>query len=289
MAQESIFIGSYDNDPAADSLRVAFGKCNHNFTELYSTVASSGVTSVAITMPTGFTVNGSPITSTGTFAITTALSGVIKGTGSGFAAAVPDTDYLTPTGSGAGLTGITKSQVGLGNVENTALSTWTGSSNISTVGTINTGAWQGNSIDVIRGGTGQSSYTQGDLLYADTSSSLAKLAKNSSSSRYLSNTGLNNNPAWAQVSLSDGVSGILPEANGGAGAINGILKANGSGLTTAATAGTDYLNPATGFTRVAAPLTAVSTGTAGQMAFDSGFLYVCTATDTWVRTALTTW
>lgn len=40
---------------------------------------------------------------------------------------------------------------------------------------------------------------------------------------------------------------------------------------------------------VAAPATATSTGTAGQIAFDSSFFYVCTATNTWVRAALATW
>lgn len=37
------------------------------------------------------------------------------------------------------------------------------------------------------------------------------------------------------------------------------------------------------------PATAASTGTAGQIAYDGSFLYVCVATDTWVRAALTTW
>lgn len=39
------------------------------------------------------------------------------------------------------------------------------------------------------------------------------------------------------------LTGIIPAANGGAGTINGILKANGSGLVSQATAGTDYLTP----------------------------------------------
>ncbi len=43
--------------------------------------------------------------------------------------------------------GIAKSKVGLGNVENTALSTWTGSANISQVGTITSGVWSGTSIN----------------------------------------------------------------------------------------------------------------------------------------------
>lgn len=41
---------------------------------------------------------------------------------------------------------VTKSQVGLGSVENTALSTWSGSANINTVGTVGTGVWQGTAI-----------------------------------------------------------------------------------------------------------------------------------------------
>jgi hypothetical protein len=40
-----------------------------------------------------------------------------------------------------------KSDVGLGSVENTALSTWAGTANITTVGTIVTGVWHGTAID----------------------------------------------------------------------------------------------------------------------------------------------
>ena len=49
---------------------------------------------------------------------------------------------------------VTKTNVGLGNVENTKLSTWTGSSNITTVGTISSGTWNGSAIPVANGGTG---------------------------------------------------------------------------------------------------------------------------------------
>jgi len=69
-----------------------------------------------------------------------AVSGILKANGSGaVSAAVAGTDYLTPTGSAANLTGLTKSQVGLGNVENTALTTWTGSTAITTLGIVTTG------------------------------------------------------------------------------------------------------------------------------------------------------
>jgi len=49
------------------------------------------VTSVGLTMPSGFTVGGSPVTGSGTLAVTTALNGLLKGNGSGFTtAAVSD-------------------------------------------------------------------------------------------------------------------------------------------------------------------------------------------------------
>lgn len=51
----------------------------------------------------------------------------------------------TPNSAKGELT-LTKAMVGLGNVENTALSTWTGSSKITTLGTITSGTWNGTAI-----------------------------------------------------------------------------------------------------------------------------------------------
>lgn len=42
-------------------------------------------------------------------------------------------------------------------------------------------------------------------------------------------------------------------------------------------------------TLVSVPASATATGTAGQIAYDSGFIYVCTAANTWVRVPLATW
>ncbi|MBA7546714.1 hypothetical protein ES705_39109 [subsurface metagenome] len=82
------------------------------------------------------------------FAATTSaeLAGVISNeTGSGLLVYGTSPNITTPTG-------IVKGDVGLGNVENTTLSTWTGSENITTIGTIGTGTWQGSIIDHERGG-----------------------------------------------------------------------------------------------------------------------------------------
>jgi|TARA_R110002012_G_scaffold146946_1_gene305338 hypothetical protein len=69
-------------------------------------------------------------------------------------------------------------------------------------------------------GTGHvfDSQAQGDIMYADSATVLKNLAKDANSTRVLTNTGTNNNPAWAQVTLTTGVTGTLPVANGGTGA-----------------------------------------------------------------------
>lgn len=69
--------------------------------------------------------------------------------------------------------------------------------------------WTGQ-LGVTRGGTGLASVAQGDILYSDASNSLVTLAKNTNATRYLSNTGASNNPAWAQIDLTNGVTGSLP-------------------------------------------------------------------------------
>ena len=61
-----------------------------------------------------------------------------------------------------------KTDIGLGNVEDTALSTWAGSTNVTTLGTIATGTWEGTTVAVDQGGTGQTSYTNGQLLIGNT-------------------------------------------------------------------------------------------------------------------------
>ena len=54
---------------------------------------------------------------------------------------------------------------------------------------------------------------QGDILFGLEDDMLSKLAKDENQTRYLSNTGENNNPAWTQVDLSNGVTGNLSVSN----------------------------------------------------------------------------
>lgn len=64
----------------------------------------------------------------------------------GNAATVTNGVYTTESYSDPSWLTISKSKVGLGNVENTALSTWVGSTSITTLGTISSGTWNGSSI-----------------------------------------------------------------------------------------------------------------------------------------------
>jgi len=88
-------------------------------------------------------------------------------------------------------------------------------------------------------GTGHvfESQAQGDVLYATSTTVLSRLAKDANSTRVLTNTGTNNNPAWAQVTLTTGVTGTLPVGNGGSGATSltdgGILLGSGTAAVTA--------------------------------------------------------
>lgn len=68
-------------------------------------------------------------------------------------------------------------------------------------------------LTVPDGGTGLTSLNQGDLIYGSAANTFSALAKDANATRYLSNTGASNNPAWAQVDLSNGVTGNLPVTN----------------------------------------------------------------------------
>jgi hypothetical protein len=91
--------------------------------------------------------------------------------------------------------------------------------------------WTGN-LATTRGGTGLTTYTQGDILYSSAADTLAKLAKDTNATRYLSNTGSSNNPAWAQVNLANGVTGTLTVPNGGSGVASATAYAVLCGGTT---------------------------------------------------------
>jgi hypothetical protein len=108
------------------------------------------------------------------------------------------------------------------------------------------------------GGTGQTSYAVGDLIYADTTTSLAKLADVAVGNALISG-GVGSAPSYGKIGLATHVDGTLPVVNGG----TGVTSSTGTGsvvlsssptLTTpalgtpSALVGTNITGTATAFT-----------------------------------------
>lgn len=162
------------------------------------------VTSVGLSMPTGFTVTNSPVTGAGTLTVTTTLNGVLKGNGSGFTTAVSGTDYA-PATSG---TSILKGN-GSG-----------GFSNASS-GTDYAPATSGASI--LKGNNlGGFQNAQANVDYQQVINVTGILKGSGSGLVAAAASGIDYAPATAGTS---------------------ILKGNGSGGFTQATSGTDYVPP----------------------------------------------
>lgn len=159
---------------------------------------------------------------------------------------------------GTGLTSVstllnsntTKSDVGLGSVENTALSTFTGTSNITTVGTISTGVWGGTAI-------AYSALSGKPVL-----GTAAALNVGTSANNIVQLSGLGSMPAVSGSALtglnaSNFTSGTLAVARGGTGSATapmvGVVTAADAaaartvlGLGTAATSATGDFSPVAG-------------------------------------------
>lgn len=98
-------------------------------------------------------------------------------------------------------------------------STYAGQTSITTVGTIGTGTWQGTAVGTAYGGTGQTTYTDGQLLIGNTAGGLTKATLT----------------AGTGVSVTNG-NGAITIANTGV----VTLASSGSTITVSSTGGTDY-------------------------------------------------
>lgn len=124
-------------------------------TKSYVDTSAGSVTNVSVVSANGF--SGTVATSSTTPAITlaTTITGILKGNGTSISAATSGTDYVIPSGTVSNVTG---------------------------------------TVSEIHGGTNQTTYTTGDLLYASASNTLSKLSIGSSGQILKVVTG---NPAWA--------------------------------------------------------------------------------------------
>jgi hypothetical protein len=137
------------------------------------------------------------------------------------------------TGSGVGIT--TTINIGTNN----------GGTTINLNGTVTLSS----ALSAANGGTGQSSYTTGDLLYASSSSALSKLADVATGNALISG-GVGAAPSWGKIDLATHISGTLSPANGGTGVANNAastLTISGNFATTLTVSGTTGVTlPTTG-------------------------------------------
>jgi hypothetical protein len=87
---------------------------------------------------------------------------------------------------------------------------------VTGVGTLTAGTWNATTIGAAYGGTGLTSYAVGDLVYADTTTSLAKLADVAVGNALISG-GVGAAPSYGKIGLATHVDGTLPIVNGGTG------------------------------------------------------------------------
>jgi hypothetical protein len=98
-------------------------------------------------------------------------------------------------------------------------------------------------ITAAKGGTGQTVYVVGDLLYASTTTALSKLADVATGSALISG-GVGVAPSYGKIGLTTHVSGVLPVANGGTNVSSASITAfnNITGYTAAGATGTTSTN-----------------------------------------------
>lgn len=164
-----------------------------------------------ITAGTGLTKSGNTISaSTALQAVHTLVN---AGTGGVLAVTGANTAAVRTISNGTGIT-VTNGSGASGNPTIAIDTAWTGQAAITTVGTIGTGLWNATPIAVNKAGTGITSYTAGDMIYASGTTTLAKLAAGTSSQILIGGS----TPSWGSLNVGTMVTGTLAVANGGTGA-----------------------------------------------------------------------
>lgn len=119
-------------------------------------------------------------------------------------------------------------------------------------------------IPATSGGTGQSSYAVGDIVYASTTTALSKLADVATGNALLSG-GVGVAPAYGKIGLTTHISGTLGTGNGG------------TNLTTFTSGGAVYATSTSALTTGTLPATAGGTGFASYAVGDIVFASTTTA------------
>jgi hypothetical protein len=132
-------------------------------------------------------------------------------------------------------------------------------------------------VPATAGGTGQTSYAVGDLLYANTTTTIAKLADVATGNALISG-GVGVAPSYGKIGLTTHVSGTLPTANGGTNltsfTANGVVYASS---TSALTTGSALVFDGTNFViGASSQIGSAVLGVAVNTATSNGFSYKTT-------------
>lgn len=208
--------------PATGELSGTWGTTVNDFITQYIDAAVAGAQTISgsQTAVTLSVTNGTSLSQAGSGSTGSAQYHIINCTGnpaSALTVTVPSSSraYLvlnntstsqTVTVKGAATTGVTVSAA------RAALIAWNGT-DFELVGTDDASRLNG-VLAAANGGTGQSSYTVGDILFASGSTTLSKLADVATGNALISG-GVGVAPSYGKIGLTTHVSGTLPIANGG--------------------------------------------------------------------------
>jgi hypothetical protein len=112
-------------------------------------------------------------------------------------------------------------------------------SSLQAVGTISSGVWQGTVVGATYGGTGRSTYTIGDVLYANGTSSLTVLGA-STAGRLLSSNGAGAAPEYKQLIIRDADATTVATESSGTGTL--VMTIQNASTTVKGLARFDPLN-----------------------------------------------
>ena len=208
----------------------------------WGTTYAGTVTSVGQTFTGGLiAVSGSPVTTSGTLALTVAgVSGGIPyfSSTSTWASSAALTANALMIGGGVGATPATLPSLGT-----TTTVLHGNASGAPTFGAVSLTADVSGTLPATNGGTGQSVYAVGDILYASTTTALSKLADVATGNALISG-GVSTAPSWGKIALTTHVSGVLPVANGGTNASTASITSfnNITGYTATGATGTTSSN-----------------------------------------------
>lgn len=205
------------------------------------TVNGKGLVTAAAALSGDATTSGSTLTlatvntNTGSFGSSTSIP-TFTVNGKGLITAASGNAVVAPAGTLSG----------------TTLNSTVVSSSLTSVGTIATGVWNGTAIGPTFGGTGQTTYTTGDTLYASATNTLSTLGIGTTGQVLTVAAGV---PSWASPAISGTVTSVsVVSTNGFAGTVATatttpaitisttitapVLAGNGTAISAATTTGT---------------------------------------------------